>query len=77
MVDREATPSHFERPDPNEPWRYECPDCGSTTVDSLQKSTVKHGHDEFSFYCQNCGQKLEYVIDRKTDQRVYQLQTKG
>lgn len=73
MVDREATPSHFGRPLSDEPWRFNCPDCESTSVDSLDKSRVGHGHDEFSFYCQGCQQKLEYVIDKQTDSKVYNV----
>ena len=71
MVDREASPSHFERVRPDEPWRFACPECDSISVDSLEKARVRHGHDAFSFYCRGCSQKLEYVLDRKTGGRVY------
>ena len=71
MVDREASPSHFERVRPDEPWRFACPECDSISVDSLEKARVRHGHDAFSFYCRGCSQKLEDVLDRKTGGRVY------
>lgn len=75
MVDREATPAHFERPLSDEPWRFRCPECDSTAIDSLSKSRVRGGHDEFSFFCQGCSQKLEYIIDKRTDGRVYDIHT--
>lgn len=71
MVDREATPTHYERPLPDEPWRFECPDCGSSAVDSLQKAQIGAGPDEFNFYCQSCSQKLEYIIDKQSDTQIY------
>lgn len=71
MVDREASPSHFERPDPEEPWRFACPDCGSSSVDTLEKAHVRDGHDQFTFYCRACSQKLEYVLDKKSGSQIY------
>jgi transcription elongation factor Elf1 len=72
MVDREASPAHFERPSPDEPWRFACPECGSSSVDALEKVHAKRGHDQFAFYCRGCGQKLEYIVDKKSDTHVYQ-----
>lgn len=71
MVDRELTPSHHERPSPDEPWRFACPDCGSSAVDSLARSRIRGGHDEFNFYCQNCHEKLVAIIDKQTDSKIY------
>lgn len=72
MVDREATPSHYDRPDPDEPWRFVCPECRSPTIDSLKEKYVHGGHHQLTFYCRNCNEKLEYVIDQKSGKRVYQ-----
>ncbi len=73
MVERESSPAHFARPLPEEPWRYSCPDCGTTAVDRLEKRGDRSGHHEFPFYCTGCEEKLAHVIDNKTGKRVYNV----
>lgn len=66
--------------DPEEPWRYVCPDCGSPSVKLLvggksgygktYKST-KAGKDvekdrEAKYRCKPCGERKQRVYDKKT-----------
>jgi len=41
---------HAHKPDPDEPWRYACPDCGSVNVQHQHTVTC----DERRFQCQEC-----------------------
>ena len=75
MVDRESSPAHFDRPLSDEPWRFRCPECGSSAIDSLDRKRTRRGYDEFSFYCQQCTQKLEFVIDNKTGGKIYGVES--
>ena len=44
------TPAYAARRDPSEPWRWRCPDCGSTVVTRAATNT-----DVPRFECDDCG----------------------
>lgn len=48
------------RLEPDEPYRYACPDCESVRV----------GQDEEGYGCVNCGGRFDEVLDRKRDELV-------
>lgn len=54
-------PGDSKRIDPDEPWRYACPDCGGT---NLEKN-VRVGP-----YCHDCTERKTFVVDKKTDAQV-------
>lgn len=81
-----VNPADSMRPDPNEPWRYECPK-GHTTVEKrkqLPAGTVpksprdkdpdvgaRGGHrPEGTYYCQPCGAGYDELLDKKTGEAV-------
>jgi ribosomal protein L37AE/L43A len=59
-VNGQPAEAHQRRPDPDEPWRYLCPDCEMHRLDNLSKGTV---------YCNNCKQRYDMseLIDKKDD----------
>lgn len=70
--------AYRERPDPSEPWRYACPDCGSVHLRRVistdrpegKRYTIIDGGREAArderkrVHCRSCGRK-EYVMDKK------------
>lgn len=51
------------RPDPDEPWRFRCPDCGSTAVN--RRPTTQTEERRFL-----CGQCHEYWRESQLDDRA-------
>jgi DNA-directed RNA polymerase subunit RPC12/RpoP len=54
-------PRYSTRPDPDEPWRYGCPDCGNP-----QLNEYAHAGDERHFLCADCGHRVreDELVDR-------------
>jgi hypothetical protein len=45
-------PSHSRKPDPDQPWRYVCPECGRQVNGSMKQPNDKfrcHEHGQFTF----------------------------
>lgn len=58
-------------PDPDEPWRFRCPGCGSACVHANVGGGVHKRPDDAAYRCGNpCGWRGEQVIDAKTQQLV-------
>jgi hypothetical protein len=77
--------SGLRRPDPDEPWRYVCPDCGSVAVGLLKggsrpqaKSYPSGGRGQQQarsdrqkrVFCRRCGERKRELIDQKRDTRI-------
>lgn len=54
----EIQPAHARKPDPDEPWRYVCPDCGGQ---------VNGGDSSHGYRCTTCGVRHgpDQLYDRK------------
>lgn len=55
--------SYSERPDPDEPWRYQCVVCGSVTI-RVSSRGIERGPDK-TVRCSNCRTTMSTIIDRK------------
>lgn len=60
--------SDYYKIDPDEPWRYKCPECGSVQVYDIKRKQVNY---DLPYYCVACAEKLNYVIDRKSNKQRY------
>jgi len=67
------------RPDPNEPYRYTCTECGNHRVvkrhpevqlRELDNTRKRKGVAGGYYYCRNCGARLYDVYDEKNDERT-------
>lgn len=67
-VDR-IPPIDSRKPDPDEPWRYVCPECGCQ---------VTKGQASLWFKCWGCSETWEYkeLWDQKHGCKVKEVQTK-
>jgi hypothetical protein len=76
---KERNRGHAERPDPDEPWRYACPDCGDYKIVKIRGGTKPPGkkyawyeqderrRDELKRYtCTECSERKMHLIDRKS-----------
>lgn len=56
-------------PDPEEPWRYRCPNCGSVSVHANMGNGFSTRPRDCAYRCRKpCGWRGERVVDAKTDQ---------
>jgi hypothetical protein len=65
-IDPDIPECHSRKPDPDEPWRYVCPNCE-------QQGIGRKGLDASLFKCHNgCNQKWERteLLDQKTGDRA-------
>ncbi|MGQ5515366.1 hypothetical protein [Halococcus saccharolyticus] len=53
------------RPDPSEPWRYECPECGSVRVRTNANNGKAASRTSHDFHCQSCYAAFDEPADRK------------
>lgn len=86
-----STDDYYDRPNPDEPWRYACPDCGSVTIDRTNRrgrpvpgkqyraggvGTMNANQDRTKrFYCQPCQERKARLVDRKTGHVVAVVST--
>lgn len=57
-----GVPAAFShKPDPDEPWRYVCPDCGGQI-----RSRPKH----VDYWCDGCGSHVDRLYDKKNEVNV-------
>ena len=61
-LEREVRESHTKSPDPDEPWRYVCPECGGTV----------RKHRGRLYRCDECndGYKKRELFDKKRGKKV-------
>jgi len=52
------------KPDPEEPWRYVCPECGN------QVYRAKHNHGYYCETCQSGGYAKDELYDKKRGERI-------
>ena len=68
------------RPDPGEPWRYACPECGSVVVDKRKYVDLSHWpkpglarggveRERHRYYCRECETGTDALIDKKSGER--------
>jgi predicted RNA-binding Zn-ribbon protein involved in translation (DUF1610 family) len=61
----------IRRPDPDEPWRYRCPDCGSSSVHANYTDDYTTRPGDAAYACKRpCGWRGEWVTDAKTGERA-------
>lgn len=76
------TVKHEDRPDPSEPWRYTCPNCGTDQIYRLETNARPKGkkypftpegahqarRDKMAPYtCLGCNERLTELYDRRRD----------
>lgn len=57
------SPSGRSKPDPDEPWRYTCPDC--------RRQVTRHKRG-YTYRCPHCGESYQFeeLYDEKEDRTV-------
>lgn len=60
----DVQPSCHSKPDPDEPWRYACPECESVNVQKATRNTYR---------CYRCRWRGDVLIDLRTKSEVHDL----
>lgn len=87
-LDTEAEEPDQQKPDPDEPWRYACPDCESVSIQRLIGG--KRPHNETytfggrgkqaadadrakHFRCKVCAERKAVVFDKKRQRNIHSV----
>lgn len=86
MSAAEVPPAHRKRPDPDEPWRYVCGDCGSPCVRTLKSPERRPPGKKYpanamgpilaarqamyKYRCRQCAERKTHLVDQTTGEEA-------